>query len=69
MEELTKKNWKGIWMGEIEKVFKRFGASIEWLLERIGMRERDIELNEHNREIEGSEKTVIHKCEKNEEHR
>ena len=55
---MTKKNGKGIWMREIEKVMKRFGASLEWLLERIGMRDEEIEKIEHDEEIEASEKTV-----------
>ena len=37
MEELTKMNGKGVWFREIEKVLKRFDASLEWLLERIGL--------------------------------
>ena len=35
MEELTKRNGKGVWKREIEKVLKMFGASIEWLIERM----------------------------------
>ena len=31
MEELTKRNGKGVWMREIEKVLKRIDASLEWL--------------------------------------
>ena len=30
MEELTKRNGKGVWTREIEKVLKRFDASLEW---------------------------------------
>ena len=59
---LTKRNGKGVWMREIEKALKRFGASLEWLLERIGMRDDEIEKIEHDEEIEGSEKTVIIKA-------
>ena len=59
---MTKRNGKGVWMREIEKTLKRFGASIEWLLERIGMRDDEIEKIEHDEEIEGSEKTVIIKA-------
>ena len=43
MEEITKRNGKGVWMRAIEKVLKRFDASIEWLTGRIGMREEEIE--------------------------
>ena len=42
MEERTKKNNKGVWMREIEKIFKRFDASLEWLVERIAMRDEKI---------------------------
>ena len=33
MEEMTKLNGKGILIREIEKVQKRFDASLEWLME------------------------------------
>ena len=39
MEELTKRKGNGVWMREIEKMLKRFDASLEWLIERIDMRE------------------------------
>ena len=42
MEETTRRNGKGVWMREIEKALKRFDASIEWLTERIEMREEEI---------------------------
>ena len=31
MEEMTKRNGKGVWLREIENDLKRFGASLEWL--------------------------------------
>ena len=43
MEELTRKNGKGIWMREIEKLLRRFDASLKWLLERIQTREVEME--------------------------
>ena len=43
MEELTKRNGKGMWLREVEKVLKRFDASLEWLGERIAMREAEME--------------------------
>ena len=60
MEELTKKNGKGIWMREIEKVLKRFGAPLEWLFERIGMRDQEIEKIKADRQMEerAKEETV-----------
>ena len=39
MDELSKRNGKRVWMREIEKALKRFGASLEWLEERISLRE------------------------------
>ena len=43
MEEVTKRNGKGVWMREIEKVLKRYDASMEWLMERIGLRDEEID--------------------------
>ena len=43
MEELTKRNGKGVWLREIEKALKRFDASLEWLSERIALRDEEIE--------------------------
>ena len=42
MEELTRQNGKGLWLREIEKVLKRFDASLEWLMERIALRDEEI---------------------------
>ena len=36
VEEVTKRNGKGMWMREIERVLKRLDASLEWLVGRIG---------------------------------
>ena len=59
MEEMTKRNGKGVWMREIEKVLKRFGASLEWLLERIGLRDEEINAIGRNGEIEEREKRQL----------
>ena len=59
MEELTRRNGKGVWMREMEKVLKRFDASLEWLTERIGMREDEIEKIRCDREIEEREKRLL----------
>ena len=59
MEELTKKNGKGVWMREIENVLKRFDASLEWLTGRIGMREEEIEKIRGDREIHEHEKSQL----------
>ena len=48
MEELTKKNGKGIWMREIEKVLKLFDASLEWLMERIDIRDEEMDTINEN---------------------
>ena len=56
MEELTKWNGKGIWMREIEKVLKRFDASLEWLMERIRMRDEEMERIRVNDQMDDSER-------------
>ena len=43
MEELTKRHGKGIWLREIEKVLRRFNASLEWLMERISLRDEEMD--------------------------
>ena len=43
MEELTKRNNKGVRMREIEKVWKGFDASLKWLTGRIEMRDGEME--------------------------
>ena len=59
MEERTKKNNKGVWMREIEKALKRFEASLEWLIERISIRDDEIEAKRKNGEIEEQEKNQV----------
>ena len=59
MEELTKRNGKGVWMRKIEKVLKRFDASLEWLTERIWMREVEIEKIRGDKEVEEREKSRL----------
>ena len=46
-------------MREIEKALKRFDASLEWLLERIGMREEEIERIIQNEEMDETEKNQV----------
>ena len=46
-------------MRKIEKGLKRFDASLEWLLERIGMREEEIERIRQNGEIDETEKNQV----------
>ena len=46
-------------MGEIEKVLKRFGGSLEWFVERMGIREEEIELVKGNGEMNEREKDQI----------
>ena len=58
-EEMIKKNGKGVWSREIEKVLKRFDASLEWLMERIGIREEEMNKVGQNGEMEEGEKTKI----------
>ena len=52
MEELTRRNGKGVWMREIEKVLRRFDASLEWLSERIAQRDEEIERIRKDEQIE-----------------
>ena len=44
MEELTKRNGTEIWLREIEKVPKRFGASLKWFLERVKIRDEEMDV-------------------------
>ena len=55
MEEMTKRNRKGVWLREIENVLKRFGASLEWLLESISLREEETDEIGRNRDMEVNE--------------
>ena len=58
MGELTKRNGKGVWMREIEKALKRFGASLEWLTERMGQRDGEMDSIRQNGEMEEHEKIL-----------
>ena len=72
MEELTKRNGKGVRMREIENALKRFGASIEWLTERMGQRDGEMDSIRQNSEIEAHEKILLQRAKKArciEEHR
>ena len=57
MEELTKRNGKGVWLREIENVLKRFDASLEWLMERIAMREEEMDMITADTKMEEHEKS------------
>ena len=56
MEEATKRNGKGVWVREIENVLKRFDSSIEWLIERISLRDAKLEVIKQNLETDEHEK-------------
>ena len=56
MEEIAKRNGKGVWMREIEKIMKRFDASFEWLIGRIELREEALSEIRQNDQIEEREK-------------
>ena len=56
IEELTKRNGKGVWMREIEKVLRRFDASLEWLMEPIEMRDEEFKMIKDNDEMGEREK-------------
>ena len=68
MEELTKRNGKGVWLREIEKALKRFDASIEWLLERIQLGEDEIETIKRSEDIEECEKEHMIRAKKSKEY-
>ena len=56
---MTKRNGKGAWMREIEKVLKRFDASLEWLMERIAVRDEEIDGIRQNEEMDDREKNQM----------
>ena len=56
MEEMTKRNGKGIWFREIEKILKRFGASLEWFLERVEIRDGEMQTIRQSTEMVEREK-------------
>ena len=58
-EEMTKKNGNCVLLREIEKVLRRFGGSLEWLLERIQLREEDMGNIMQNRENGEREKEQL----------
>ena len=59
MEELTKRNGKGVWMREIEKGLKRFDASLTWLLERVSLREEEMERIVKDDQMDANEKNLV----------
>ena len=52
MEEIAERNGKGVWMREIEKVLRRFEASLEWLMRRNRMLEMEMASIRLNEEME-----------------
>ena len=64
MEDLTRRNGKGVWLREIEKVLKRFDASLEWLMERIALQDEEIEQVKGNREMDEKEKDQMLRAKK-----
>ena len=59
MEELTKRHGKGVSLREIEKVLKRFDASLERFLERVNLRDEEKNTIKGNREMESRWKAQI----------
>ena len=59
MEEMTKRNGKGVWMREVEKILKRFNASLEWLMERIETRGDEMDSLRRNGEKGEQEKVQM----------
>ena len=62
MEELTKRHGKGIWLREIEKVLRRFDASLEWLMERISHRDEEMDRIRADTKMEEREKSLTLKA-------
>ena len=61
---MSKRNGKGVWMRAIENVLKRFGASLEWLTERMGQREGEMDAIRQNGEMEEHEKILVRRSKK-----
>ena len=59
MEELTKRHGNGVWLREIEKGLKRFGASLEWFLERVNFHDEENNTLRGNQEMEARGKAQI----------
>ena len=57
MEEFMKRNGKGAWLREIEKVLRRFNASLEWLMERISLRDEEMDGIRADTKMEEREKS------------
>ena len=57
MEDLTKRSGKGVWVREIEKILKRFDASLEWLMERVSLRDEEMDEIRQSVEIEVERRT------------
>ena len=54
---VTKRHGKGIWLREIEKVLRRFNASLEWLMERISLRDEEMDRIRADTKMEEREKS------------
>ena len=61
---MIKRNGKGIWLREIEKTLKRFDASLEWLMERIGVRDDEMEKIRRDDQMAESEKAEMLRAQK-----
>ena len=59
-----KRNGKGVWIREIEKALKRFDASLEWLEERISLRDEEIEVMQMKNDLGEREKSVAVRAKK-----
>ena len=64
MEEMTKRNGKGVWIREIEKVLKRFNSSLEWLMGIIAVRDEEMESIRQNEEMEERDKNMMLRAKK-----
>ena len=59
MEELTKRNGKGVWMSKIEKCLRRFDSSLESFVDRVNLRDEQLRSSEEDGEMEAREKDQL----------
>ena len=56
---MAERNGKCVWMREIEKVLRRFDASLEWLIERMAQRDGEFDSVRQNGQTCEREKGLV----------
>ena len=69
MEELSKRNGKGVWLREVEKVLKRLDASLEWFIDKMKMRDEEMDAFKENQEMETHDKVQLLGAKRMKKHR